>query len=133
MALQLPNGLAFVVFHLALTAVGAVTAIVPIVYRERELQAMLALTEAKGLVVPRAYGNDDFLPMADALSREVPGLTHVFLVGGDPQTIPAGAIGYEAFMDHPWEREGDTAALAALRRSRTTSRCSASPRGPPGR
>ena len=44
--LQLPNWAPFLVFHLALTKIGAVTAAIPIVYREHELRNALRLTGA---------------------------------------------------------------------------------------
>lgn len=49
---QLPNWSAFLVVHLALSAIGAITATVPIVYRTRELDHVLRSTSAKALVVP---------------------------------------------------------------------------------
>ncbi len=50
--LQLPNWLAFMVFHIALTAVGAISVNVPPGYREKEVGNILQVTKAKGLVVP---------------------------------------------------------------------------------
>lgn len=112
--LQLPNWLPFIVFHLAITAVGAVTVNVPIIYRERELRALLDLTKAKAVILPRAYGNDDFLPIAETLKKEYPSLEKLFLVGGDPTVLPAEMIGYENFMETPWERQGDVEELKGL-------------------
>ncbi|MEE8143902.1 MAG: AMP-binding protein, partial [Kiloniellales bacterium] len=53
--LQLPNWTPFLTFHLALTAIGAVTVNIPIVYREHELTRIFDLTEAKALVLPASF------------------------------------------------------------------------------
>lgn len=109
--LQLPNWAPFLVFHLALSAVGAVTANIPFVYRERELGNILRLTKAKGLVVPGRYRGFDFKSMAASLSHEFAELAHVFLVGADAPTGASAMSSYEALMRHSWESAG--AALDA--------------------
>ena len=113
--LQLPNWLPFLVFHLAITAIGGVTVNVPIIYRERELRDVFSLTKARALILPQAYGKDDFLPIAAALREENPSLERLFLVGGDPAAVPAGMISYENFMEIPWELQGDPEILNELR------------------
>lgn len=113
--LQLPNWLSFLVFHLAITDIGAVTVNVPIIYRERELRALLALTKAKALILPQAYGKDDFLPIAELLRKETPSLERLFLVGGDPAAVPAEMISYEDFMETPWERQHELQKPKELR------------------
>jgi len=115
--LQLPNWLSFLVFHLAITDIGAVTVNVPIIYRERELRALLALTKAKALILPQAYGKDDFLPIAELLRKETPSLERLFLVGGDPAAVPAEMISYEDFMETPWERQHELQKSKELRQS----------------
>ncbi len=113
--LQLPNWAPFVVFHLALTTIGAITVNVPVVYRERETGDLLRLTGAKGLVVPSAFGDRDFVPMVEALRRDAPDLRHIFLVGGDTETGAPGMIPYEAFMGRSWESQRRREELSALR------------------
>ena len=80
--LQLPNWAPFIVFHLALTALGAVTTNIPVVFREREVGGILALTGAKGLVVPDDFRGFDFPAMARGLADDCPGLTDIFVVEG---------------------------------------------------
>ena len=80
--LQLPNWTPFIVFHLALTVLGAVTANIPVVFREREVGGILALTGAKGLVVPDDFRGFDFPAMARGLADDCPDLTDVFVVEG---------------------------------------------------
>ena len=113
--LQLPNWLEFIEFHLALTAIGAVTANLPISYRQRELDAVLALTGARALVVPRAFTKQDFVPLAANMLQRSSTLELVVLVGGEPRSGPEGTVGYEALMSESWEREGARETLAAQR------------------
>ncbi len=113
--LQLPNWLPFIVFHLALTAIGAITVNAPVIYRERELKTLFEVTKAKGLVVPRMYGKDDFLPMAKTLFDETPSLKHLFIVGRDGGDVPQGMTGYEALMENAWEKGGGRNDLSSLR------------------
>lgn len=97
--LQLPNWSPFLIFHLALTAIGAVTATIPIVYRTRELQNVLTLTHAKALVVPSQYRGHDYVAMAEELRGIAPSMTHVLAVG-------AGATSYDSLIETgpvlPW-------------------------------
>lgn len=103
--LQLPNWTPFLVFHLALTAIGAVTATIPLVYRERELRSVLRMTEARALVVPAAFHGFDYAAMAGALRSEASSLRQVFLVGGGAPGAGRG-IFYEMLLREPWEALG---------------------------
>lgn len=91
---QLPNWAAFPIFHLALSAVGAVTGNIPFVYREREVGNILALTGARALVVPERYRGFDFAAMARSLLARHASLEHVFVVGGDAKD-GAGVTSFE--------------------------------------
>ena len=112
---QLPNWAPFLIFHLALTLIGAVTATIPIVFRERELRDVLQLTEAKGIVVPAVHRGHDYGAMVESLRETAPSLRHVFLVGTEDGPARAGSHGYEALMRRPWESQAPAASLAALR------------------
>ena len=114
--LQLPNWSPFLIFHLALTAIGAVTGNIPFVYREREVGSILRLTGAKGLVVPRVFRGFDFKAMVQSLRAGFPGLGHAFLVGRDEASDGDGdLIGYEALMRRPAESQGHRGGLLALK------------------
>ena len=116
--LQLPNWAPFLTFHIALTAIGAVTALVPFVYREHEISGVAALTGARALVIPDRYRGFSYRRMAERVRATRTDLRHVFLV--DPEgrreeiDEPAGFIDCESFMAEPWERTApcDLAALA---------------------
>jgi cyclohexanecarboxylate-CoA ligase len=78
-------------------------------FRERELSFMLDLAESKVLIVPRIWRNFDHGAMASALSRALPRLRHVLVIGGQ------GTESFEAvWADAGDERE--SAALFAARR-----------------
>ena len=112
--LQLPNWAPFITFHIALTSVGAVTALVPFVYREHEVGAAAALTGARALVVPDRYRRFSYRRMAERVRAACPDLRHVFLVGSEERNEPERFIDYASFMAEPWERTAtcDPAALA---------------------
>lgn len=112
--LQLPNWAPFVIFHIALGAIGAVTATIPIVYRERELAAVIELTGAAALVVPAAFHGFDFAAMALALKEAHPGLKQVVTVADD-DGAPAGTLGYGSLIGRAWEAGAGQPSLDALR------------------
>ena len=140
--LQLPNWAPFLTFHIALTAIGAVTALVPFVYREHEIGGVAVLTGARALVVPDEYHGFSYRRMAERVRAACPDLRHVFLVDpegrdrehdqgrdedrgeerdegrdkgrGEHRNEADGFVDYAAFMAEPWERTAprDLAALA---------------------
>lgn len=112
--LQLPNWTPFLTFHLALTAIGAVTVNIPIVYREHELTRIFALTEAKALVLPARFRGHDYKAMGAALRRDSASLEQVFLVGLDAAGEAPGLVGYEALMRHSWESQAGAAPPSTL-------------------
>jgi len=113
--LQLPNWTPFLTFHLALTAIGAVTVNIPIVYREHELTRIFDLTEAKALVLPMSFRGHDYKAMGAALQRDNASLEQVFLVGGDVATEAPGLVGYESLMRHSWESQTGDTPLSTLK------------------
>ena len=113
--IQLPNWAPFMILHMALTAIGAVTATIPIVYREHELTGVIKLTEAKALVVPREFHRFDYATMAKGLRQNVSTLEHVILVGGETADNDSGCVRYEHLMAEPWEARGDQESLDRLK------------------
>ncbi len=113
--LQLPNWTPFLTFHLALTAIGAVTVNIPIVYREHELTRIFELTGAKALVLPTSFRGHDYKAMGAALQRDNASLEQVFLVGGDAAGEAPGLVGYEAMMRHSWESQAGAEDLSRLK------------------
>ncbi len=113
--LQLPNWAPFLIFHLALTAIGAITATIPIVYRDREVSSVARLADAKAIVTTGTFQGYDLAAMAERVQASAPSLRHIFLVGGREAITRSGTISYEGLMQHPWEAAGDATALSALK------------------
>ena len=99
--LQLPNWTPFLVFHLALSAIGAVTGNIPFVYREREVGEILRLTRARGLVVPGTCRGFDFGAMAAALGRKHATLERIFVVGDGVTVQGPEIVRYESLLSSP--------------------------------
>jgi cyclohexanecarboxylate-CoA ligase len=87
---QLPNWWEFFVLHIACLRIGAVSNPLMVIFRERELRFMLGLAESRIFIVPRVFRGFDFAAMARGLKEDLPGLEHVFVVGGDgPEAFTA--------------------------------------------
>jgi cyclohexanecarboxylate-CoA ligase len=111
-AVQLPNWWHYSALYTACVRIGAVINPLMPIFRERELEFMLGLAEARVLIVPRRFRGFDYPPMAASLRARLPALEHVFTVGGDD---PATA--FEACLaGRAWEEETDSAALFRARR-----------------
>lgn len=105
---QLPNWTAFLIVHLALSAIGAVTATIPIVYRSRELKQVVQSTGATMVIVPSRFRDFDYVAMAKDVQADAPALRHVMAVGGDEQSASSKEVlSYEALVaqEHtaPWD------------------------------
>jgi cyclohexanecarboxylate-CoA ligase len=104
---QLPNWTAFLVVHLALSAVGAVTATIPIVYRSHELKQVVQSTDAKMLIVPARFRDFDYVAMAKELRAATPTLRHIMTASGDRQSAnDKDILSYEVLIAQertaPW-------------------------------
>lgn len=82
-AFQIPNWLEAAVINLAAALSGLViNPIVPI-YRDREVSQMLGDCAARAVFIPASFRNYDFAAMAERVRGALPGLAHVFTVGGE--------------------------------------------------
>lgn len=111
----LPNWAPFLVFHAALTALGAVTVNVPPIYRERELDYLTRFTGARLLVLPAEFRGRDYLPLARTVKTAAPDLRAVFLVGPGAERGEPELLRYDAFLATRWEARGRSGQLASLR------------------
>jgi cyclohexanecarboxylate-CoA ligase len=98
---QLPNWWEFPVLHLACLKLGAVSNPLMVIFRERELGFMLALAEAKVLVVPARFRGFDHPAMVANIRNRLPALRHVVVAGGE------GPDGFDALLSPT----GDPAAF----------------------
>jgi glutaryl-CoA dehydrogenase/cyclohexanecarboxylate-CoA ligase len=112
--IELPNWAPFLVTHLALTAVGAITVNIPPIYREREVDYLLRFTGARLLVIPGEFRGYDFLPLARAIAQGFPRVS-LFLAGPGSDRAEAGMLSFEEFLRTPWEARGHGADLEKLR------------------
>ena len=111
-AVQLPNWWHYAAIYAACVRIGAVINPLMPIFRERELEFMLGLTEARVLMVPRAFRGFDYPRMASALQAKLPKLKHLWVVdGSDPETAFESRI-----LERSWEVEVDHAALFSTRR-----------------
>src|SRR3546814_14625625 len=76
---QLPNWWQAIALHLAAMRIGAIVNPLMPIFRERELDFMLRLAEAKVLVAPERFRNFDHAGMIEALR---PGLNRKSVVEG---------------------------------------------------
>jgi cyclohexanecarboxylate-CoA ligase len=80
---QLPNWWQFAALHLACLRIGAVSNPLMPIFRERELEFMLGLTESRVLIVPRRFRSFDHAAMAYALRPRLPSLQQIVVLEGD--------------------------------------------------
>jgi cyclohexanecarboxylate-CoA ligase len=111
-AVQLPNWWHYAAVYAACVRIGAVINPLMPIFRERELEFMLGLAEARVLIVPREFRGFGYPAMAARLQQQLPTLKHVLIVGGeDPHHS------FEAqLLAREWENDHDTAALLGARR-----------------
>ncbi len=111
-AVQLPNWWHYTAIYTACARIGAVINPLMPIFRERELEFMLGLAEARVLVVPRLFRGFDFPAMAAGLRAKLPHLEHVLVVDGED---PASAF-EPVMLGRPWEAEIDHERLFRERR-----------------
>ncbi|MDN3356279.1 AMP-binding protein [Actinomadura sp. DC4] len=108
-AVQLTDRWELPVIALACLRAGArICPLLP-VYRRRELQTMLTLTEPRVLITMAEHDGDPLAALATELAAAIPAIAHVAVADGAPEgTLP--------FEDHffatPWEERHDTTGRA---------------------
>ncbi len=80
--LQLPNCYEFVLAHLALTRLGAITLAVPTNYRGVELAVIAGESRARGVVCSPSHRACPGTQVYDQLGKDVPSLTYVWPIEG---------------------------------------------------
>lgn len=91
---QLPNWWEFVAVYLACVRVGAAANPLMPIFRHRELAFMLSLTGSKVFIAPEKFRGFDHASLARTLVRDIPGLQHVLLVGGDGEEALAARLAH---------------------------------------
>ncbi|MBV9942602.1 MAG: AMP-binding protein [Solirubrobacterales bacterium] len=90
-AFQLPNRLEFVAIALGVLRAGGVCEPLMPIFRERELEFMLAESRARVLFVPDRFRGRDYAAMANGLRSVLPDLRHVVVLPGAYQRLLAEA------------------------------------------
>jgi fatty-acyl-CoA synthase len=132
-AFWLPNGLPYLVLHLACARLGAVTVAVNTRFRERELADIVARSGAVALVLAPAAGGVDYLSVLGTTDARALGrLRHLILAGpgpagrSRPSPLPAArVVEYAALADAaPWRLPPvpEDAPVALFTTSGTTAR-----------
>ena len=106
---QLPNWWQVMAMHLATLKVGAVTNVLMPIFRERELEFMLALAESRILVVPGVFRDHDHAAMAERLRPKLPALRHLLVIG------ETGAHNFDAALLGEAATDADRAIFADRR------------------
>lgn len=86
----LPNWFHVPVFALALNYLGAVCVHMPATGGAHEFSGVLKVSEAKGIVVPTAFGSNDYVTMINGFASELDNLELCIAVGndlGDPNWV----------------------------------------------
>ncbi|CAM3182329.1 fatty-acyl-CoA synthase [Paracoccus aminovorans] len=127
-AIQLPSSPEFIVTYMACKMTGCVLTTLHMPYRQEELRPLMSFAEPRAVVTARV-GRYDAPATMMALSREIPSLEHVIVVGE-----PAGGqVGFADLV--ATHRNGDLPARppldcdAALCFTSGTSGTSAAPKG----
>ncbi|MFI6182268.1 AMP-binding protein [Nonomuraea sp. NPDC051191] len=105
-AIQLPNRRETLPLALACMKIGARIAPQMPIYRHRELDFMIRLTEAKLFVTTSHIGHVDTAETGMTLAREIPSLEHVIVVGGGG---PPGSLDFDELLLTP--EPGDPADI----------------------
>ena len=115
---QLPNITEFVVAHLALERLGAITCPIVTQYRRADIEPVLARTESVAAIVPSEYRNHDHLTMWQEIRRAQPRDLKLVVVG-EPQASNDGGVyrfddlanGRQVVPYQPGPRNGDEVTL----------------------
>ncbi|MFI6601485.1 AMP-binding protein [Nonomuraea sp. NPDC050536] len=97
-AAQLPNRKETLPLTLACIRIGARFAPQMQLYRHRELDFMMRLTEARVFITLNRIGDLATAEMAMTLSQEIPSLEHVVVIGGDG---PPGSLDFDEHLLGP--------------------------------
>jgi non-ribosomal peptide synthetase component E (peptide arylation enzyme) len=104
-SVQLPNWAEFVVIHLAVTKIGAVTNPLLPIYRAKELKSILSFAKTKLAFIPDTFRTFDYPPLYRELAKDLPNLKHVCVVGGHR---PADMLRYASLVDPSSARRSDS-------------------------
>lgn len=91
--LQLPNWPEFIIAHYAIQKAGLVMVLLTVNHTAREIGHLASLTEPTGWILPAKYRENDYLPLAQKVTNDLPGLNKIIFTGEKAFT------GYLSFND----------------------------------
>ena len=92
---QLPNWRETAVINLAIAMIGGVAVPIVLIYRDAELQQMLADCGCRLVFLTESFRSFDYAAMADRIGEALPRLEHVIFVRG-----ARGTSGYDALLSN---------------------------------
>lgn len=88
---HLPNWIEFLIAVSGAMKVGVVPTFIHLAYRATEVEYVLNITAAKGVVIPGLYKDFNFPAMYEGLRGQVPELKDIFVLGDE---VPNGAVSF---------------------------------------
>lgn len=110
--IQLPSCAEMVLVRIACEKVGLIAAPVLRAFREIEMNHVLELTQAKGVVIPYKYGNFDYFNMIQSLRPNLRNLEHVLIALSDEVPDSCGSL--SNMLEDPIETKYSEVKLAKL-------------------
>lgn len=80
---QIPNWWQFMAIHLACVRAGAISNPLMPIFRERELEFMVARSGSKVLIVPHSFHGFEHEDLANRMKKKIAGLEHVVVIDGN--------------------------------------------------
>ncbi len=115
-SMQLPNVWQFTLTGLACARIGAVINPLMPIFRERELEFMLAHAGSKIMIVQKRYRDFDYERMMDGLRARLPELKQVVVIGAESNGGPA-SNSFETLLSGPdWENGPDGRVILTYNR-----------------
>ena len=123
LAFQTPNWLEAVLIDLAACRLGLVLCPIVPIYRDHEVELILADSRAKAIFVPQRYRGFDYQEMMQRMRARLPQLQHVWTVQGEPGSADdLAALMQEEAPLPPLQRVSPDAVKLILYTSGTTGR-----------
>ena len=99
---QLSNKVEAVLVGCAMEKVGALMARAAATLRHREMEHVLKLTEAVGVIIQPRHRDFDYYGMIQEIRPNVPSLKHIFVIG---EEVPPGTISLNEMARRPLEEK----------------------------
>ncbi|MHB8334975.1 MAG: AMP-binding protein [Acidimicrobiales bacterium] len=109
---QVPNWIEWVVIHLGVSRIGAISNPLIPIYRGREVGPMVALAQSRLVIVPSSFRSFSYPTMMAGLRKDLPSVENLMVIDAQDGE---GDLSYEAFIATPWEDTHPAAELAAMR------------------